>query len=200
MGREKQTVNELDQIKILVFWFASTLNYYTQNTVMITSSTEPINLPTDYYLYFFDAGAMKSTNAIPSDPGAVFLQRCSRVQTSSGVNSPVNGFWSAVWESVRGGSAVGIARSTGCPCWKAREKWPKSSSARILQNVVSASVTSLAVHVREWRYSFCMLEEGAASYWLSHRFFVNAGTAAAHPVSVCRVSQFLDVWQGSATF
>jgi len=47
MGREKQTVNELDQSKILVFWFASTLYYCRQNWVLIIS-TEHINLATDY--------------------------------------------------------------------------------------------------------------------------------------------------------
>ena len=69
-----------------------------------------------------------------------------------------------------GGTAVGIAWSTGCPWWKTREKWSKSSSARMSQNVVSASVTYLVFHVREWRYGFWMREAVAASYLFSRRF------------------------------
>jgi hypothetical protein len=67
MRQEKHVVNELDQSKILVFWFASTLYYYRQNTVLITSSTEPINLAT--LLLFLMQGAVKSPDAIPTGNG-----------------------------------------------------------------------------------------------------------------------------------
>jgi hypothetical protein len=40
----------------------------------------------------------------------------------------------------------------------------------MLQNVVSAFVSYLVFHFREWRYSFWMREAVAASYWISRRF------------------------------
>jgi hypothetical protein len=84
--------------------------------------------------------------------------------SSSGVNSSANGFWSSGLHSVDGGTSSGIVWSVGCLCWKVREKWSKSPSDGILQNVGSASVTSLMARAREWRYNFWTREAAAASY------------------------------------
>jgi hypothetical protein len=49
----------------------------------------------------------------------------------------------------------------------------KDFAAGILQNVNSASITSLMARVREWWYIFWISEAAAASYLFSCRFLYN---------------------------